>query len=57
MRPRFEGGSLLEPATIIVCGFATRGDDAVISSDLAVHAARRYLAEHLLCDPGVIEIN
>ena len=54
--PRFGGGTLLKPATIVICGRATRVDDAVVPSEIAAQAARRHISEHLHGDPGAFEI-
>lgn len=45
--PRFGGGRIEEPARLIICGRATRPEPGFDVREIAVEAARRYLAEHL----------
>lgn len=54
--PRFGGGQFIEPIRIIIAGRATRPDSAINPQDVAVAAARRYLAHNIRCGPERFEV-
>jgi len=54
--PRFGGGVVTEPMTIIICGRATTHGGRIDAREIAVAAARRYLQQHIRCDPDHFRI-
>jgi len=49
--PRFGGGTINEPMKIIICGRATTRGGKIDVREIAIAAARRYLQQHICCDP------
>lgn len=54
--PRFGGGQFLDPIRIIIAGRATHPDGGINPQEIAVAAARRYLAQNIRCDPERFQI-
>jgi S-adenosylmethionine synthetase len=54
--PRFEGGTINEPMKIIICGRATTRGRKIDVREIAIAAARRYLQQHIRCDPDHFRI-
>ena len=54
--PHFGGGAIIEPMIIIICGRATTLGGKIDVHEIAATAARRYLQQHIRCDPGNFKI-
>lgn len=54
--PRFGGGAVTAPMKLIICGRATMLDGKIDVREIAIAAARRYLQQHIRCDPDHFRI-
>jgi S-adenosylmethionine synthetase len=54
--PRFNGGMVIAPMKIIICGRATTLDGKIDVREIAIAAARRHLQQHIRCNPDHFRI-
>jgi S-adenosylmethionine synthetase len=54
--PRFGGGAIAAPMKLIICGRATTHGGKIDAREIAAAAARRYLQQHIRCDPDQFRI-
>ena len=54
--PRFGGGAVTEPMKVIICGRAAMLGGKIDVREIVVAAARRYLRQHIRCDPDQFRV-